>query len=99
MQTYPYLMRGRWFRPLLLGLLLSLNVCLALGAEDSARRPYDLPAGDAEEMLKQFAEQSGKGVLFSTGAFQGIRTKAVKGQFTAKEAIELMTAETALVLK
>ena len=99
MQTYPYLMRGRWFRPLLLGLLLSLNVCLALGAEDSARRPYDLPAGDAEEMLKQFAEQSGKGVLFSTGAFQGIRTKAVKGQFTAKEAIELMTAETALVVK
>ncbi|MDO8543041.1 MAG: TonB-dependent receptor plug domain-containing protein [Opitutaceae bacterium] len=66
-------------------------------AADSARRNYDLPAAPAAQSLKTFSEQSGKGLLVSTETARGIRTNAVKGEFTANEALAKMLAGTGLV--
>lgn len=66
-------------------------------AADAAKRSYDLPAAPAAQSLKTFSEQSGRGLLVSTETARGIRTNAVKGQFTASEALGKMLAGTGLV--
>jgi iron complex outermembrane receptor protein len=69
----------------------------ALWAQDSAKRRFDVPAGAAEAALKQFSEQSGRGLLISTDTARGVRTNAVSGDFTAREALEQMLVDTGLV--
>jgi hypothetical protein len=66
----------------------------AAGAE--TLRSFDIPAGEAEKTLKQFAAQSGLEVLFSTEAARGVRTKAVKGRLVADEAVKQMLSGTPL---
>ena len=61
------------------------------------RRSYDLPAAPATQSLKTFSEQSGKGLIVGTETARGIRTNAVKGEFTANEALAKMLAGTGLV--
>jgi iron complex outermembrane receptor protein len=57
---------------------------------------FDIPAGEAEMTLKQFAVQSGLEVLFSTEAARGVRTKPVKGRLAARAAVNQMLAGTPL---
>lgn len=76
-------------------LVLSL-VTSALGADSAAMR-FDLPAGDAEKSLQAFHVQSGVQVLFSSHAAQGVRTNPVKGDFTARQALERLLDRTSLV--
>ena len=66
-------------------------------AQDRARRSFDLPAGAAEAALKRFSEQSGHGLLISTETARDVRTNAVKGELTARDALEKMLAGTGLV--
>ena len=47
--------------------------------------------------MKQFSAQSGLDVIFSTQIAVGVKTNAVKGEFTAMEAITRMLADTGLV--
>jgi iron complex outermembrane receptor protein len=69
----------------------------AAESDATARLNFDLPAGDARQMLRQFAAQAKREIVFPVELVTGITTKAVKGEFTAREAIERMLAGTGLV--
>ena len=58
---------------------------------------FNLPADRAENSLKRLSEQSGIEVLFPTDAVAGIRTNAVRGEMTARAALDAMLAGTGLV--
>lgn len=58
---------------------------------------FDVPAGDAKPMLRQFASQAKREIVIAVEAVDGVRTHAVKGEMTAAEAVEQMLANTGLV--
>jgi len=60
-------------------------------------RNFDLPADAAEASLKRLAGQSGLEVLFTTEMTEGIRTRAVRGQFTPIAAANRMLTGTQLL--
>jgi outer membrane receptor protein involved in Fe transport len=62
-----------------------------------ALKTFDVPAGPAETSLKQFSEQSGRGVIFVTSVVQGVKTAAVKGELAPQAALETMLKDTGLV--
>jgi iron complex outermembrane recepter protein len=64
---------------------------------EPVRRPFNLPADDAETSLRRFASQSGLEVLFSRPSTAGVRTKALQGDFPPLEAIARLLAGTPLV--
>jgi hypothetical protein len=69
-----------------------------LGADEPARtQEFDLPAESAEKALKDFAAQSGLEVLFSPQTTADIQTRAVKGDYTPRDAMNRLLAGTALV--
>ncbi len=76
--------------------MLALACVLCVGAEP-VRKVFDLPADAAEKALKQFSLQSGFEVVFATGLVAGVKTHAVKGEMTAREALEAMLVRTKLV--
>ncbi len=67
-------------------------------AEPAAKKPFDIPAGSATATLKQFAQQSGVELLYSTDAIAGAKTNAVVGEFTPLAALTRMLAGSELVL-
>lgn len=69
---------------------------LARAAEDATKIKFELPSEVAEVALKRFSEQSGRQVVFPTQVAEGVRTSAVKGEFTAREALTQMLAGTPL---
>ncbi len=69
----------------------------ALAVEANSKRAFNIPPSTAEISLKLFSEQSGRGVIFSTDSLKGVKTNAVRGEFTVSEAIELVIARTELV--
>lgn len=76
--------------------------CYALGATttavaaDAERKNYDIPRDDAAGTLKRFAEESGKQVVYLVDLVRGATTNAVKGEFTAHEALHRMVADSGL---
>lgn len=82
-------------RLLVLGALLSFAASL-FAAE--AIKPFDVAAGDAATTLKQAAKQGGVEIVFPATTVSGVKTVAVKGEFTAREALNRMLAGTDLVL-
>ena len=86
---------------------LALACCLFSGlwgtvsaqSPGSLTRAFDVPAGVAEKTLKLFSEQSGRGLVVAAEMAITIRTNAVRGQFTPREAIDRMLARTGLVAK
>jgi hypothetical protein len=87
---------GRKFTPALLLFLLSLLMTNVAWMQE-AKRTFNLPAGMAENTLKLFSEQSGRGLIVGTDAVKGIRTNAVQGEFTVREALDRMLVRTGLV--
>jgi iron complex outermembrane recepter protein len=94
-------------RPVSLRLLLSRGLVffamIFAGAEggrihaaETAERSYDIRAADASEALKQFVAQSGEQVLFLVNKVRGVTTRAVRGQFAARAALDQMLAGTEL---
>jgi hypothetical protein len=67
-----------------------------LGAAET--RKFDVPAGPAEEALKLFASQAGRGVIFATDSVKDIRTNAVQGEYSSAAALARMVEGTALVV-
>lgn len=67
-------------------------------AADPVRKSYDLPAGDAGSTLKQFVDQSGEEVVYPGDTVRGVKTNPVKGEFTAREALDRMVAGTELTV-
>ena len=67
-------------------------------AADAAKKTYDVPAGDAATTLRQFGDQSGEQVVFPVDQVRGVKTNAVKGELTAREALNRMVGGTDLVV-
>ncbi len=78
-------------------LTVSALVVIAAHAAEDAKRSYNLPTGDAAVALRQFAETSGKEVLFAAETVRGVRTPALRGDFTPQEAMAALLAGTGLV--
>lgn len=74
----------------------ALLVAAAAFAEE-ARRNFDIPAGQAEQTLAQFASQSGTQFFFTAETVSGQRTHAAQGSLTPREALDRMLARTELV--
>lgn len=58
---------------------------------------FDIPAGEARPMLRQFAAQSGREIIIPVELVAGVRTNAIEGVMTAEAALEAMLAGTGLV--
>jgi outer membrane receptor protein involved in Fe transport len=83
-------------RHLLRALLFGALLVLSTRAADS-KKSYDLPSTAADQALKRFSEISGRETLFAAEAVRGVRTTAIKGEFTPKEALDKMLDGTGLV--
>lgn len=70
----------------------------AQATTETARKSFNVPADNAETALKRFSEQSGQEVLFPTDVVRGVRTNAVRGQLSPREALEQMVADTGLTV-
>lgn len=81
-------------RSLLCGLLV-LALPFAAQAAD-AKKTFDVPAGDASETLKRFAQQAGQQVVYPANEVRGVRTAAVQGEFTVRDGIGRLLAGTEL---
>lgn len=75
--------------------LACLGLLLAAAAAP-AKKVFDLPAEAATEALRKFSAQSGAEVVFAADAPAGIRTNAVRGEFSPAEAIDRLLAGTGL---
>ncbi len=79
------------------GLLVALLFGAGLLFAQDAPRPFDIPAGRADRMLERFARQAGQSPIFPTELLRPVRTQAVKGSYTAIDALTLMLQGTDLV--
>jgi TonB-dependent receptor len=60
-------------------------------------KSFDIPAGDAEVTLAQFSRQADVQIIFDVDKVSGVRTAAVRGKFSPREALDRMFADTRLV--
>ena len=68
-----------------------------LGAQPVQKRQFDLPADAAEISLKQFAAQSELEVLFSPKTTADVRTNAIKGNYSPRDAMDRLLGGTGLI--
>src|SRR5688572_1825127 len=87
--------RGFWLRVLPLFCLI-LAAAFAASPADSVKRTFDLPADAAERSIRRFSEQSGLEVFYPSSVAKGVRNQAVKGEMTAREAMDAMVTGTGL---
>lgn len=67
----------------------------SLFAAEPTRR-FDVRAGEASETLKQFAQQAGQRIVFPANEVRGVRTTAVQGELTVRDALARLLAGTDL---
>ena len=67
-------------------------------AAQPGTRTFRLEAGDATTTLRQFATQAAEQVVFPAEAVRGVKTHAVQGEFTPREALTRMISGTTLVV-
>jgi len=82
----------------------ALILCLlgahsAAHAADEQKVSFDVPAGEASVTLRELAKQAGLDILYSVDAVRGVRTAAVKGEFSPLGALHHAVAGTGLVGK
>ncbi|HEY0947603.1 MAG TPA: TonB-dependent receptor plug domain-containing protein, partial [Opitutaceae bacterium] len=86
----------RFCRKLILTLAVFVGlISPAVAAEGT--RAFDIPAADATASLKQYAQQAGVELLYSTKEVEGEKTNALKGEFTPQEALTRLLASTRLI--
>lgn len=81
----------------------SLLLCLALlplagAAEPMAKVAFDIPAGAAAETLKRAAQQARLEIAFPAETVRGVNTRAVRGDFSPVEAMNLMLVGSGLAV-
>ncbi|MBK8857840.1 MAG: TonB-dependent receptor [Opitutaceae bacterium] len=86
----------RMFRGLLLAAFGFLALTLTVVAAESTKKAFDLPAADAVQALKAYTDQSGEQIVYPVERVRGVKTNAVKGEYSAREALDLMLASTGL---
>ena len=87
--------------PFLSALLLALTAALASAAPSPAldtKRRFDVSVGDATQTLARFAEQADREIVFSPTTVRGVQTNAVSGDFSPRDALDLLVARTPLVV-
>jgi outer membrane receptor protein involved in Fe transport len=85
--------------PQLLFTLLLALVLAAVGlAAEPVKKDFDIAAGDAARALKQFAAQSGEQLLYSPSDVAGVKTLAIKGSLTPREALTQILQGTTLIV-
>src|SRR5690606_8422959 len=82
--------------PGLCTLVAFVAVLSSVAAAEATRTLFDIPASSAEKSLRRFSSQSGLQVIFPTAAVRGVRTQALHGEFTIREALERLLASTPL---
>ena len=71
---------------------------LAVRAADPTRN-FAVPAGEAGETLRQFADQAGQQVVYLANEVRGVRTSPVQGEFTVRAGLDRLLTGTELVAK
>jgi outer membrane receptor protein involved in Fe transport len=66
----------------------------ATTSTEQERLDFDIPAQPLSSALSEFARQSGVRTLFSYDRLSLVRTRAVHGEFTRQEALNLLLTET-----
>ncbi|AWI08162.1 TonB-dependent receptor domain-containing protein [Ereboglobus luteus] len=85
-------------------LLLSCGFSACLSANDGAidgvakKHAIDVPADTVENAIKKLSLQTGVDIIVPTKAVRGLRSNPVNGEYTAREALEIMVADTGLVV-
>ncbi len=92
-----YRISGLKFRGLFLAAFCALALASAVFAAAASKKNFDLPAGDAVQTLKTFSEQSGEQIVYPVEQIRGQQTNAVHGEWTAREALDAMLANSGLV--
>ncbi len=89
---------GRLHRRLLtLTLILSVTLPpLLLHSAEVARRPFAIPAADAEVTLETFSDQAGAQLVYLIDDVRGVTTHSVQGMFAIRDALERLVARTEL---
>src|SRR3954464_4626267 len=77
-------------------LALVLAIAGAARAADN-KKDFNLPAADAAATLKQYAQQAGVELLYSSKDVEGAKTNAVRGSFTPQEALSRLLEGSGLV--
>jgi iron complex outermembrane receptor protein len=78
-------------------LLPALALSLTCSVFADVRRTFALPAGDAAQTLRQFAQQAGREVVYPAEEVRGQQTNPVRGEFLVSDALRQLLAGTALV--
>ena len=85
------------------GLLLALMLILCLetllprlGGAEVPRRPFAIPAADAEGTLETFSDQAGAQVVYLMEDVRGVTTNLVKGDFAIRDALDRLVVRTGL---
>ena len=86
----------RKFRGLLVSLVSALALTVAAYAASASKKNFELPAGEATSTLKTFSEQSGEQIVYPVDLVRGLQTNAVRGELTAREALDAMLEKTGL---
>lgn len=104
MKTYPDMLPMLWHRwfwrvvcALIAACVLEAMVPLAQAAEND-KVNYEIPVGDAIDTLRQAAQQGGFQIMFPADTVRGVKTNAVRGEYTATEALNVMLAGTELFI-
>ncbi len=82
---------------LLLGVALSLWVASQAEESAEAKKSFKMSAGNAARTLKQAARQAGVDIVFSADIVEGVKTRAIKGDYPPSEALNLMLRGSSLV--
>jgi iron complex outermembrane receptor protein len=67
-------------------------------AAETPRKSYDIARGDAVGTLKRFADESGRQVVFLVDVVRGVTTNPVRGEYTGREALTRLVADTGLIV-
>jgi len=62
------------------------------------KKNFDIPEGTADRALKAFTSQSGSELVYPAEIVRGVKTNAVQGEFTSKEALQRVVAGSDLVV-
>ena len=61
---------------------------LHLRGAELARRPFAIPAADAEVTLETFSDQAGAQLVYLIDDVRGVTTQPVQGTFAIRDALE-----------
>ena len=73
-----------------------MPLAIAFAGPGNDPRAFRLPAGPANETLRQFAEQAEREILFPSDPVADVRTQRVVGDYPPREAIDRMLEGTRL---